>query len=118
MILRADSEYIFHRCSRIYWSCFNKVREINNFYIAYFVQLFKQVHLLEMIDRKGTDPNTLQYSKQAMNRLIEDVALRLSMGKAGRYLAEREFSIDKVVDAHLDIYDELLAVRGKIRTCH
>ena len=31
------------------------------------------------------------------------------MVKAGRELAEREFAIEKVVDAHLAIYDELLA---------
>ncbi len=49
--------------------------------------------------------------EQAMNKLIGDDALRLNMGKAGRALAEREFSIDKVVVAHLDIYDELLAVK-------
>jgi glycosyltransferase involved in cell wall biosynthesis len=45
---------------------------------------------------------------QAINKLIEDNVLRLSMGKAGRALAEREFSIDKVIATHLDIYDELL----------
>ncbi len=50
--------------------------------------------------------------EKAMNRLIEDAALRLSMGKAGRALAERAFSIDKVVAEHLVIYDELLAIRG------
>ncbi len=47
--------------------------------------------------------------EQAMNKLIGDDALRLNMGKAGRALAEREFSIDKVVAEHLVIYDELLA---------
>ncbi len=49
--------------------------------------------------------------EQAINKLIEDNALRLSMGKAGRALAESEFSIEKVVAAHFDIYDELLAVK-------
>jgi glycosyltransferase involved in cell wall biosynthesis len=39
--------------------------------------------------------------------LIEDNNLRKKMGKAGRALAEREFSIDKVVNAHFDIYHEL-----------
>jgi hypothetical protein len=31
------------------------------------------------------------------------------MGLAGRALAEREFAIEKVVDAHLTIYRELIA---------
>ncbi|MCK5240812.1 glycosyltransferase family 4 protein [bacterium] len=44
---------------------------------------------------------------QAMVRLIEDDALRQQMGRAGRDLAEREFGIDKVVAAHLAIYQEL-----------
>ena len=29
------------------------------------------------------------------------------MGKAGRKLAERDFSIENIVDAHLKIYDDL-----------
>ncbi|MCK5544535.1 MAG: glycosyltransferase family 4 protein, partial [Desulfobulbaceae bacterium] len=45
---------------------------------------------------------------QAMERLIEDDALRQQMGRAGRDLAEREFGIDKVVAAHLAIYQELI----------
>lgn len=48
----------------------------------------------------------------AMNRLIDDKELRQRMGQAGRTLAEREFRIDKVVSAHLAIYDELLVVAG------
>jgi len=44
----------------------------------------------------------------AIQDLIQNPEKRKSMGKAGRNLAEREFSIEKVVDAHLDIYDELL----------
>ena len=44
----------------------------------------------------------------AIERLIQDAALRRSMGKAGRALAEREFGIEKVIDAHLRIYNELL----------
>jgi len=31
------------------------------------------------------------------------------MGKAGRRLAKKEFSIEKVVHAHLEIYRELMA---------
>lgn len=44
---------------------------------------------------------------QAIECLIENAALRQQMGKAGRILAEREFCIEKVVAAHLDIYREL-----------
>jgi len=41
--------------------------------------------------------------------LIDDPQRRKQMGLSGRALAEREFAIDKVVDAHLAIYRELLA---------
>jgi glycosyltransferase involved in cell wall biosynthesis len=44
----------------------------------------------------------------AIERLIKDAPTRRAMGKAGRELAEREFGIEKVVEAHLRIYDELL----------
>ena len=47
----------------------------------------------------------------AIQRLIEDDDLRQSMGKAGRRFAEKEFSIDKIVKAHLDIYRMLLAYK-------
>lgn len=40
----------------------------------------------------------------AMKRLIEDRAACAAMGKAGRELAQAEFSIERVVAAHLDIY--------------
>lgn len=45
----------------------------------------------------------------AIQRLIEDVDLCQRMGREGRRLAEKEFSIDKVVKAHLDIYRTLEA---------
>jgi glycosyltransferase involved in cell wall biosynthesis len=44
----------------------------------------------------------------ALECLIKDSSLRQAMGKAGRILAEREFCIEKVVSAHLQIYKELL----------
>ena len=44
----------------------------------------------------------------AVQSLIEDPFRRKQMGAAGRILAEREFTIEKVVDAHLAIYRELL----------
>jgi glycosyltransferase involved in cell wall biosynthesis len=43
-----------------------------------------------------------------IERLMKDDELRQEMGRAGRDLAEREFSIEKVVATHLDIYQELL----------
>lgn len=45
----------------------------------------------------------------AIQHLIENPERRLSMGKAGRRLAEQAFSIDYIVDQHLAIYKELLA---------
>lgn len=44
----------------------------------------------------------------ALQWLIEHAAEREAMGKAGRLLAEKEFAIEKIVQRHLDIYDELL----------
>lgn len=45
----------------------------------------------------------------AIQVLIENPVKRKLMGIAGRALAEREFAIEKVVEAHLKIYRELLA---------
>lgn len=43
----------------------------------------------------------------AIQSLIDDPHMRKQMGAYGRALAEREFAIEKVVDAHLAIYREL-----------
>lgn len=43
----------------------------------------------------------------AIQFLIENPERRKKMGASGRVLAEREFAIEKVVDAHLAIYHEL-----------
>jgi len=48
---------------------------------------------------------------ETIEHLINDVALRQQMGSAGRALAEREFSIAKVVSAHVEIYHELEVAR-------
>lgn len=44
----------------------------------------------------------------AIQMLVETPERRLRMGKAGRELAERAFSIDRIVEQHLAIYKELL----------
>lgn len=43
----------------------------------------------------------------AIQFLIENPQKRMKMGKAGRVFAEKEFSIEKIVKNHLDIYKEL-----------
>ena len=45
---------------------------------------------------------------RAIRQLLDDPALCLRLGQAGRVLAEREFSITSVVQAHLEIYARLL----------
>ena len=44
----------------------------------------------------------------AIEKLLSDADLRQSMGVAGRELAEQEYGIDKVMAAHLKIYQELM----------
>ena len=44
----------------------------------------------------------------AIRRLVEDPDLRARMGAEGRRLAEAEFSIERVVAAHLAIYSRVL----------
>lgn len=43
----------------------------------------------------------------AVAALAEDEALRTRMGDAGRALAERDFGLDRIVRAHLDVYRDL-----------
>jgi glycosyltransferase involved in cell wall biosynthesis len=45
----------------------------------------------------------------AIQDLIQDSKKRQRMGKAGRRLAEKEFSVEKVVANHIQIYQELLS---------
>lgn len=52
-------------------------------------------------------PRDAEALAEAVGLLISNPNLRQQMGIAGRELAEREFSIDKVVAAHIDIYHEL-----------
>ncbi len=44
----------------------------------------------------------------AIQALIEDPELRNKMGLAGRVLAVEAFAIEKIVEQHMDIYQELL----------
>ena len=44
----------------------------------------------------------------ALQWLIENPEKRIAMGAAGRKLAEEKYSIEKIVKAHLEIYQELL----------
>ena len=48
----------------------------------------------------------------AIQDLIENPEKRKALGQAGRELAERELAIEKVVDTHLKIYDELMNRTG------
>jgi len=50
------------------------------------------------------DPKRLA---DALQWLIENKEKRISMGKVGRQLAEKEFEIKKIVKKHLDIYELL-----------
>lgn len=45
---------------------------------------------------------------EKLKQLFDDPALRKKMGEASRQKAEREFSLQTVVEKHLQIYDELL----------
>ena len=45
----------------------------------------------------------------AIQDLIENPAKRKAMGQAGRKLAEKEFTIEKIVNIHLEIYLSLLS---------
>ena len=44
----------------------------------------------------------------AIQWLIENPDQRIKMGKEGRKFAEKEFSIEKIVEIHLKVYDELM----------
>ena len=46
---------------------------------------------------------------QKLRILIKDKELRVRMGKAAREKAEQEFSIEKVIEKHLEIYSRLKA---------
>jgi sugar transferase (PEP-CTERM/EpsH1 system associated) len=56
-------------------------------------------------------PDDAESMAGAIARYVRDPELRKTHGLAGRQKVEREFSLDRMVDAYLSIYDELLAKR-------
>ncbi|MFY7697264.1 MAG: glycosyltransferase family 4 protein [Legionella sp.] len=48
-----------------------------------------------------------EYLADAMERLIVDKSLRVKLGLAGLDLANREFSVDKIIQTHLSVYAQL-----------
>lgn len=64
-------------------------------------------------------PMSVAALADAMGKLIEDRDRCIEMGWAGRALAEREFGLEKVIAAHLDIYrglfDPAPQAAGKLR---
>ncbi len=49
----------------------------------------------------------------AFEYLIKHPAKRIAMGKAGRKLAEKKFSIERVIKAHFSIYQQLIKATNK-----
>ena len=54
------------------------------------------------------EPKQVEPLVEKLRILIDDAELRQKMGKAGREKAEKEFSLDIVIDKHLAIYNELM----------
>jgi len=52
-------------------------------------------------------PRDARSLADAVAALAEDEDLRTRMGAAGRALAERDFGLDRIVRAHLDVYRDL-----------
>ena len=53
-------------------------------------------------------PKEVEPLVEKLRILIDDAVLRQKMGKASREKAEREFSLDVVIEKHLSIYQELV----------
>ena len=53
-------------------------------------------------------PKEVEPLVEKLRLLIDDAALRQKMGKASREKAEKEFSLDVVIEKHLNIYQELV----------
>ena len=50
----------------------------------------------------------------AIKYLIDNPQKRISMGRAGRKFAEKEFPIEKIIQYHLEIYKDLLSNKNDI----
>lgn len=53
-------------------------------------------------------PKEVEPLVEKLRLLIDDAALRQKMGKAAREKAEKDFSLDVVIERHLNIYNELI----------
>jgi glycosyltransferase involved in cell wall biosynthesis len=53
-------------------------------------------------------PKDVEALGKAIARLVADPALRRTFGEAGRARMKREFSIESMVDAHLQLYESIL----------
>lgn len=53
-------------------------------------------------------PKEVEPLVEKLRLLIDDAALRKKMGKAAREKAEKDFSLDVVIERHLNIYNELI----------
>ena len=53
-------------------------------------------------------PKEVEPLVEKLRLLIDDAALRQKMGKAAREKAEKDFSLDVVIERHLNIYQELV----------
>jgi glycosyltransferase involved in cell wall biosynthesis len=54
-------------------------------------------------------PGSASSLADALRRLARDPVLRARLGRAGRVRAEREFGVERVVEATLNLYQELLS---------
>jgi rhamnosyl/mannosyltransferase len=69
------------------------------------VRLVTQAGVTGMLVPPG-EPDALG---RALNQLLEDDALRASLGKAARLRAEEEFTAERMIARTRDLYDEVLA---------
>ena len=85
-------------------------------YLGYFSnipEIFSKAQIVALPSYYGEGlPKVLiETLANAIERLILDINLRNKMAKADRVLVEKDFVIEKFVDAHMAIYCELLDMR-------
>jgi rhamnosyl/mannosyltransferase len=73
------------------------------------------VRLVNQHERTGllVPPGNPDALASALNRLLDDQALRTALGQAARARVEREFSAEAMVERTLAVYDEVLAGSGR-----